>query len=165
MENELNTPSRNFRSEKFVWSEFLAEWKTALNDHFLATFPSKVSQKRAINVGFSDHEPIFCTRKISRFKTGGVHKYINFHSLKNYRADDYKKCLPELRNVRRRQCSIFRFISKVMTDVDKIAPHKIERVKGNSQQRFEGEVLDKLNSRDKRFQKFKNYIPHIDKSY
>ena len=30
MENELKTPSRNFRSEKFVWSEFLAEWKTAL---------------------------------------------------------------------------------------------------------------------------------------
>ena len=32
MENELKTPSRNFRSEKFVWSEFLAEWKTAFND-------------------------------------------------------------------------------------------------------------------------------------
>ena len=29
MENELKNPSRNFRSEKFVWSEFLAEWKTA----------------------------------------------------------------------------------------------------------------------------------------
>ena len=29
MENELNNPSRNFRSEKFIWSEFLAEWKTA----------------------------------------------------------------------------------------------------------------------------------------
>ena len=29
MENEQKTPSRNFWSEKFVWSEFLAEWKTA----------------------------------------------------------------------------------------------------------------------------------------
>ena len=31
MENELKTQSRNFRSEKFVWSELLAEWKTALS--------------------------------------------------------------------------------------------------------------------------------------
>ena len=29
MENELKNPSRNCRSEKFIWSEFLAEWKTA----------------------------------------------------------------------------------------------------------------------------------------
>ena len=32
MENELKNSSRNFRSEKFVWSEFLAEWKTALKE-------------------------------------------------------------------------------------------------------------------------------------
>ena len=30
MENELKNPTRNFWSEKFVWSEFLAEWETAL---------------------------------------------------------------------------------------------------------------------------------------
>ena len=30
MENELKNLSRNFRSEKFFWSEFLAEWKTVL---------------------------------------------------------------------------------------------------------------------------------------
>ena len=29
MENELKNLSRNFRSEKFVWSEFLAAWKMA----------------------------------------------------------------------------------------------------------------------------------------
>ena len=31
MENELKIPSRNFRSKTFVWSEFLAEWKTAVS--------------------------------------------------------------------------------------------------------------------------------------
>ena len=30
MENELKNPGRNFQPEKFVWSEFIAEWKTAL---------------------------------------------------------------------------------------------------------------------------------------
>ena len=34
MENELKTPNRNFRSEKFVSSESLAEWKTALMINF-----------------------------------------------------------------------------------------------------------------------------------
>ena len=29
MEKELKNPSRNFQSEKFASSEFLAEWKTA----------------------------------------------------------------------------------------------------------------------------------------
>ena len=31
MENELKNPSRNFPEGKFIWSEFLAEWKTALS--------------------------------------------------------------------------------------------------------------------------------------
>ena len=31
MENELKNPSRSFRSEKFVWSESLAEWKMAFS--------------------------------------------------------------------------------------------------------------------------------------
>ena len=38
--------------------------------------------------GLSDHQLIFCTRKFSKFKTGGIHKYINFRSLKNYRIDE-----------------------------------------------------------------------------
>ena len=36
MEIEIKNPSRNFRSEKFICSDFLAEWKTAFmtNTHF-----------------------------------------------------------------------------------------------------------------------------------
>ena len=64
---------------------------STLIDHILSSFLSKV-----INAGLSDHQLVFCTRKISEFKTGGVHKYINFCSLKNCRADDYKKSLGQL---------------------------------------------------------------------
>ena len=39
----------------------------------LTSAPSKASQKGVINVGVSDHQLIFCTRKISRIKTGGAH--------------------------------------------------------------------------------------------
>ena len=82
-----------------------------LIDHTLASFPLRVSQKGVINVGLSDHQLIVCTRNISKFKTGDVHKYTNFQSLKNYRVDDYKKSLPRLQNFRRHQCSVFRFLS------------------------------------------------------
>ena len=34
MESEPKNQSRNFRSEKFVCSDFLAEWKTALSFYF-----------------------------------------------------------------------------------------------------------------------------------
>ena len=44
MENELKTPSRNFRSEKSVWSEFLAEWKTAFRWKRLKREVSELSQ-------------------------------------------------------------------------------------------------------------------------
>ena len=47
-------------------------------------------------VGVSDHQLIFCSRKISRIKTGGAHKYLNFHSLKNYTADYYKEALKQV---------------------------------------------------------------------
>ena len=53
------------------------------------------------------------------------------------------------------------FFQKIMTVIDKIAPFKTKRVKGNIQKWFDGEVLEKLNSRDKFFQKFKKSRLHI----
>ena len=54
-----------------------------LIDHILTSAPSKISQKGLINVGVSDHQLIFCTRKMSRIKSGGAYKYLNFRSLKS----------------------------------------------------------------------------------
>ena len=50
-----------------------------------------------------------------------------------------------------------------MTVIDKIFPFRTKRVKGNTQKWFDGEVLEKVNSRDKLFQKFKKSRVHIDK--
>ena len=54
---------------------------STLIDHILTSAPSRVSQKGVINVGVSDHQLIHCaegTRKISKIKAGGAHKYLNF---------------------------------------------------------------------------------------
>ena len=50
-----------------------------------------------------------------------------------------------------------------MTVIDKIVPYKNKRVKGNTRKWFDGEVLEKLNLRNKRFKKFKKSRLHIDK--
>ena len=50
-----------------------------------------------------------------------------------------------------------------MTVINKISPYKTKRMKGNTQKWFDGEVLEKLNSRDKLFQKLKKSRLHTDK--
>ena len=52
-------------------------------DHILASYPERVTQQGIIDVGLSDHQLIFCTRKISRIKRG-MHKHIKFCSFKHY---------------------------------------------------------------------------------
>ena len=69
---------------------------TSLIDHKLASLPDRISQEGVMNVGLSDHQLIYCTRKISRVKTGGVHKKIKFRSLKNYAIDAYKNALKKI---------------------------------------------------------------------
>ena len=58
-------------------------------DNILASFPNRVSQQGVIDVGLSDHQIIYCTRKVSRTKRG-THKQIRCRSLKNYSADIYE---------------------------------------------------------------------------
>ena len=50
---------------------------TSLIDHILPSLPDRISQEGVMTVGLSDHQLIYCTRKISRVKTGGAHKKSN----------------------------------------------------------------------------------------
>ena len=58
-------------------------------NHILASFPDRVPQQGVIDVGLSDHQIVYCTRKIKR----GTHKKIRCRSLKNYSADIYEEAL------------------------------------------------------------------------
>ena len=51
-------------------------------DHILANYPERVTQQGIIDVGLSDHQHIFCTRKISRIKRD-AHTHIKFRSFKH----------------------------------------------------------------------------------
>ena len=68
---------------------------STLIDHILINSVEKISQYGVIDIGISDHQMIYCTRKLFRNKTG-VEKYIESRSLKNYSVDVYESALKDL---------------------------------------------------------------------
>ena len=64
-------------------------------DHILVSFPERVTQSGVIDIGFSDHHLIYCTRKISRIKREW-HKQIKLCSFKRYMVDLSEQELPKL---------------------------------------------------------------------
>ena len=63
---------------------------SSLIGYILTTSLNRVSHKGIIDVGYSNHQLIYCTRKFSRTKVGS-HKQTTFRSLKIYTAEDYKE--------------------------------------------------------------------------
>ena len=104
---------------------------STLIDHILGSFPSRVSQKGVIDIGLSD-QFIFCTRKISGLETGGIQKYLNFPSFKNYNVDSYKEVLKQLDfpnyetfdDVNGAYCNFFQ---KIMIALTKLLPIEINK--------------------------------------
>ena len=97
-------------------------------DHIIASFPNRVSQQGVIDVGLSDHQIIYYTRKISRIKRG-KHKEIRYRSFKNYSADIYEEALgrvdfPNYLHFENINDAYSNFIQKVMGVIDLVAPTK-----------------------------------------
>ena len=132
---------------------------SSIIDHILASFPDRVTQRAILNVGLSDHQLIYCTRKISRIKGGG-HTQIKFRSFKNYAIDGYEKALveinfPEYKNFDNVKDAYSNFIQKLMEVINKVAPVKNKRIKRNSQEWFDNYISEKLIIWDKLFKKYK----------
>ena len=64
-------------------------------DHIITNCEEKVTQSGVIDASLSDHQLIFCTRKIKRAKANN-HKQISFHSLKNDSMENFEQ---ELKNI------------------------------------------------------------------
>ena len=140
---------------------------SSIIDHILASFPDRITQRGILNVGLSDHQLTYCTRKITRIRRRG-HKPIKFRSFKNYTIDGYEKALveinfPEYKSFDNVNDAYSNFIQKLMEVIDKVAPVKNERIKRNFQEWFDSEISEKLIIRDKFFKKCKKTRFHIDK--
>ena len=115
---------------------------SSLIDLILTTFPETISQQGIIDVGLSNHQLIYWTRKFSRTKVG-THKQIKFCWLKNYTSETYIEALskvyfPNYENFSDVNKAYENVIQKLMSVIDKLAPFKTKRVKGNSQEWFDG---------------------------
>ena len=111
-------------------------------DHILASYRERVTQCGVIDVSLSDHQLIYCTRKISRIKRGS-HKQIRFRSFKHYTVDLFEQELSKInfsnyQNYNEINEAYTDFIQKIMSVIDRAAPIKERRVKQNSQEWFDG---------------------------
>ena len=138
----------------------ITENTSTLLDHVLTNSHDKVSQSGVINVGISDHQLTYCTRKISRTKSN-EHKYITIRSLKNYTKDIFIAALNSINfpdyskygNVDESYEDLTKKISEV---IDNIAPLKKIRVRNNTQEWYDDEIRQAIKKRDKFFAIFKN---------
>ena len=72
---------------------------SSLIDHILTNANEKISQSGIIDIGLSDHQIIFCTRKVTKIKNG-MPKYINFRSMKNYSKELFNDKLQNIKTFR-----------------------------------------------------------------
>ena len=128
-------------------------------DHVLTNSTYRISQSGVVDTGLSDHQLIYCTRKVNRAKSN-THKYIRTRSLKNYSQSSYLEKLNEIDFLNYSKFkdisdAYLDFIGKVTSVIDQIAPMKEIRVKNNSQNWFDAEIHKEIETRDKLLAKFK----------
>ena len=98
-----------------------------------------------------------------------MHKEIKSRSIKNHAVDAYENAQRKI-NFPKNECfadvnrAYSDFFQRLMTVTDNVAPCKTTmRVKGNTQNGFDGEVLETLRSTDKLFKSFKKMRLYINK--
>ena len=121
---------------------------TSLIDHIFASLPDRIAPEGVINVGLSDHQLNYGTRKTEVDAYENTLRKINFPNYEYF--EDANQAYLD-------------FFQKLMTVIDNVAPCKTKRVKGNTQNWFDAEVLEKLRSRDKLFKMFTKTRLHFDK--
>ena len=135
-------------------------------DHILTNSTEKVSQFGVLDIGLSDHQIIFCTRKTKKLKTN-IKTFIKIRSLKNYTKEIL---LEKLSTIQFPDFSTFtdvdeaytNLLDKVMKVIDEIAPYKEICIKNNSEEWVDEEIFEGIRVRDKLYKRFKNTRLHTD---
>ena len=129
-----------------------------LIDYISTSSSEKVVQAGIIETSLSDHQLIFCIRKIKRAKPN-KHNYLAFCSMKNFWTEIYEEALSKLKfpDYEIFSCvneAYYDLTSKIFDVVNKVGPTKTIRVKKNTNEWFDGETAEKITARDKLFRKF-----------
>ena len=126
-------------------------------DHILTNSSETVSQKGVIDVGISNHQLIYCTRKIKRIKHN-MHNQIQVWPLKTYSADIFTNALktvqfPNYNMFSNVKVAYSDLLNKISDRIDSVAPIKIIRIKNNTQEWFHNEISEAIKIREKYFKK------------
>ena len=110
--------------------------KSILIDHVLTNAQDNISQSVVINTVISDHNMIYCTRKILKTKYNKLKELIS-RSLKNYSVDIYKQVLerasfPNYDNFHNPDIAYNDFLNKLTCVINAVAPFKIVSVTNNT---------------------------------
>ena len=139
---------------------------SSLIDHLLTNSSEKIFQSGIIDFGMSDHQLIFCTRKVKRAKFN-KHNNVFLRSLKHYTVNVFVEKLQKVNfsNYEWFSCidaAYTDFLNKLMKIVNEIAPSKEIKIKINTQEWFDQEIAELIHAREKLFLKFKKSKFHID---
>ena len=139
---------------------------STLIDHIITNCEEKVTQSGVINTSLSDHQLIFCTRKIRRVKTNN-HKQISLRSLKNYSMENFEQKLkdtafPNYEKFSDVNSAYSDLVNKITQVLNNPAPLRTIRIKNQSNEWFDGELAAQICNRGKLFKMFKKSKLHID---
>ena len=109
---------------------------------------------------------IYCSRKILKAKYN-KHKELTSRSLRNYSVDIYKRALERASflkydNFHNSDIAYNDFINRFNCVVNAVAPFKTVRVKSNTTEWFDGEIVDKIYTREKLYKRFKLIKLRVD---
>ena len=133
---------------------------SSLLDHILTNSFSKISQQGVLDLGLSDHRLIYCTRKTTRTKIH-EHTYVNIRTLKNYTKQLFLDKLsqvnfPKYIDFDNINVAYSHFVELVTNIIDEIAPMREVRVRKNTQEWMDQEVLEGIRIRDRLLTKFRS---------
>ena len=119
----------------------------------------RVSQSGVSHCSFSDHDIIYCTRKLNR---GCFHKHntTKVRCMKEYNKDEFVCKLQKLNwNSVLNNTSVnkawYSFSQMFKNVIDEVAPLKEVRLKQRNQLWFNGEVREMIRLRNQAYSKFK----------
>ena len=135
-------------------------------DLIFTSVVDNITQSGVLTVGISDHLVIYCTRKVTRAKSG-CHKCVKIRSLKKYTKLQFNEllrqcgldCIYDINNVN--EAYEF-FKDKFVATLNKLAPIKEVRIKQDTEPWMCSEILDLIKQRDYYLKKFKQTKSSID---
>jgi len=159
--NEYNAFCKTHNFLQLIKSHtHVSKTSSSIIDHILTNSEDRISQSGVIETTFSDHFSIFCTRKITRYRHN-KHKTIKIRSLRNYTKESYLEKLndiklPELDENSNIDEIYTNFATQLEKIIDSVAPLREIRVKNNTPDWFDGEIMDEIRKRGKLHKKYRN---------